>query len=135
MIYDWSIERGVFGDFCLRKGVLGSRGRRDDASSCLSSSTLDSLRDRLSPLVGSNSLFNQGLFPRTFLIHGDEDQLVLLEESKFVKDRLEEGGIEVGLRVVEGVDHGFDGEMCLDGGRYEDIWREVGEWIEGGWRR
>lgn len=60
---------------------------------------------------------------------------MLLEESRFVKERLEEARVEVELRVVEGVDHGFDGDMCMEGGKYEEIWREVGEWIEGGWVR
>ena len=44
-------------------------------------------------------------FPATFLLHGQDDKLVLPAESQVTYDRLKELGVEVELHMVEGASH------------------------------
>ena len=44
-------------------------------------------------------------FPPTFLLHGNDDKLVLPAESQLTYDRLTELGVEVELHLLEGAGH------------------------------
>lgn len=44
-------------------------------------------------------------FPPTFLLHGKEDSVILPDESRRTHDRLEELGVKVVLREVDGAGH------------------------------
>lgn len=44
-------------------------------------------------------------FPPTFLLHGQDDRLVLPAESQTTYDRLKELGVEVELHILEGAGH------------------------------
>ncbi|KAH8712250.1 Alpha/Beta hydrolase protein [Phaeosphaeriaceae sp. PMI808] len=70
-------------------------------------------------------------FPPTFILHGEQDTSVKIEDSrafvKKAKDVIPDA--EIKLAVREG-DHGFDGELKED----EEEWLKEGlQWIEGKW--
>tara|TARA_R110002003_G_scaffold391_2_gene19438 strand:+ start:18596 stop:19285 length:690 start_codon:yes stop_codon:yes gene_type:complete len=70
--------------------------------------------------------------PPTWIIHGDKDAAVSVEDSRlFVKKWKERGmGNEVRLEVREGQDHGFDVGMKES----EEEWLRDGlAWVEGKW--
>jgi acetyl esterase/lipase len=86
-------------------------------------------------LLPIEAIENATSFPPTWIVHGESDTAVSVEDSKaFVKKVVEVLGEEtekrVRLHVEPGKDHGFDGEL-----REEDTpWLKEGlEWIEGQW--
>ena len=46
----------------------------------------------------------------TLCIHGTNDDLVALEQSEFIVDKLKAAGVEAKLVVMKGAGHGFEGE-------------------------
>lgn len=47
-------------------------------------------------------------WPPTLLIHGTDDSAVLVEESRFLAQKLRSAGIEVHIHELPGVEHSFD---------------------------
>lgn len=47
----------------------------------------------------------------TLCIHGTEDELVALEQSELMVDKLKAAGVEAKLLVMKGAGHGFEGEQ------------------------
>jgi acetyl esterase/lipase len=46
----------------------------------------------------------------TLCIHGTNDELVALEQSEFIVDKLKAAGVEAKLVVMKGAGHGFEGD-------------------------
>ncbi|KAF7314633.1 MYND finger domain-like protein [Mycena kentingensis (nom. inval.)] len=69
-------------------------------------------------------------FPPTFLVHGSEDTGVPLDESRHFKRLLEEVGVKVELRVVDGAEHSFDYVSDAEE-RYGALFDEVAEFFKG----
>jgi len=70
--------------------------------------------------------------PPTWIIHGDADSAVDVEDSRAFVDKCKglEEGVEVKFTVREGMEHGFDGAMKED----EEPWLKEGlAWVEGKW--
>jgi dipeptidyl aminopeptidase/acylaminoacyl peptidase len=49
----------------------------------------------------------------TFIIHGDKDPLVPVEQSQRIAEALRKAGVEVCLVVIEGMGHGFNGNPTV----------------------
>jgi acetyl esterase/lipase len=47
--------------------------------------------------------------PPTLIIHGDADNLVPLQQSELIKEKLEKAGVEIKLVVKKGAGHGWPG--------------------------
>jgi acetyl esterase/lipase len=57
--------------------------------------------------------------PPTFIIHGDQDQLVPLQQSERIVEKLKQAGIEAKLDIKKGAGHGWitigqDAVRCVD---------------------
>ena len=57
--------------------------------------------------------------PPTFIIHGDQDQLVPLQQSELIVEKLKKAGVEAELVVKNGAGHGWltisaDAVRCVD---------------------
>jgi acetyl esterase/lipase len=57
--------------------------------------------------------------PPTFIIHGDQDQLVPLQQSEVIVEKLKNAGVEAKLEVKKGAGHGWltigaDAVRCVD---------------------
>ena len=51
----------------------------------------------------------------TYFIHGTEDDLIPWQQAQRMNDSLRERGVEVGISVLEGVEHLFDLVSGIDG--------------------
>lgn len=70
--------------------------------------------------------------PPTYTVHGTSDELLPLWVSEKFHDLLQRKGVESTLRVVQGVDHGFDSlAWGFEGGEGEEEVRRMGEWVRG----
>jgi dipeptidyl aminopeptidase/acylaminoacyl peptidase len=49
----------------------------------------------------------------TFILHGDKDPLVPVEQSQRIAEALRKAGVEVRLVVIEGMGHGFNGNPTV----------------------
>jgi acetyl esterase/lipase len=70
--------------------------------------------------------------PPTWIVHGDADLSVSVEDSRKFVEKCGEfaKGCEVRLEVRKGMEHGFDSEMKED----EEMWLKEGlQWVEGKW--
>jgi acetyl esterase/lipase len=63
----------------------------------------------LLPQLGVNSSW-----PPTFLVHGSDDDGVLVQDSHHMHDLLKRNGVSVRLEVVEGKGHSFDYDTGAD---------------------
>ncbi len=57
--------------------------------------------------------------PPTFIIHGDQDRLVPLQQSELIVEKLKQAGVEAKLVVKKGAGHGWltigaDASRCVD---------------------
>lgn len=139
-LWDYAVEHGLVLDVLLGKGVRSfvGQGKNDSPSSSTSQQHIATLTARIQPFVGPNSITPSNAHPPTFLIHGDSDTLVPFSDSIWSLGKLAEAGVRCKYVSVPGVDHGFDGAVGLvggEGGRYDGLWREVGEWIGEGWKK
>jgi acetyl esterase/lipase len=85
-------------------------------------------------LVGETGKDGEGRqLPPTWIIHGDADTAVDVEDSKKFLEKCKSvigKGVEVRLELREGMEHRFDIEMKED----EEKWlREGLKWVEGEW--
>ena len=76
--------------------------------------------------MGVNAPSTSGACPPTWLVHGSQDTLVPLGDSKWAREALQAAGVEVTLVTVPGVDHGFDSAFELADGHF----LAEGDWLE-----
>jgi acetyl esterase/lipase len=86
-------------------------------------------------LLPIEAIENATSFPPTWIVHGERDTAVSVEDSKaFVRKIVEVLGDEtkerVRLHVESGKDHGFDGGLKEE----DTLWLKEGlKWVEGQW--
>jgi acetyl esterase/lipase len=69
-------------------------------------------------------------FPPTFIVHGEEDDMVPNELSKDLYRALSEAGVRCGLRLVPGENHTFAAKMVV-GSQTWNLQREGFDFLEG----
>ncbi|GAA6035165.1 hypothetical protein JCM8097_006398 [Rhodosporidiobolus ruineniae] len=72
-------------------------------------------------------------FPPTYLLHGVQDSIVHVDESRTMARVLREQGVEVKLWEVEGGEHGFDTDSWFGGpgGQDPELTRKRNEGLKG----
>jgi acetyl esterase/lipase len=68
-------------------------------------------------------------FPPTFIVHGDEDNMVPLDLSRTLFAALTEHGVHCGLRVIPGEGHTFAAKMVV-GSRTWNLQQEGFDFLE-----
>jgi acetyl esterase/lipase len=66
--------------------------------------------------------------PPFLIVHGEVDDLVPVEQSEILHARLTEAGVPATLIIVQGGDHGLQGEAATPS--QPEIWQAVGEFFE-----
>ena len=116
------LQLGVFLDYytgrhqpslsaALREASLSSsRDPDSDEShaSLLSSHVPPDLRHLFPQLLIPSSKSESFYWPPTFLIHGTADTALRADESRHLATLLQQAGIDVTIRLVEGKEHSFD---------------------------
>ncbi|KAH9950573.1 alpha/beta-hydrolase [Amylocystis lapponica] len=107
------IQMGVYLDYftgfhepslsaALRELAASHPDASNDLSTILTAALPEEHRS-IFPQLGVNSSW-----PSTFLVHGSNDSAVRVQESQVMSTLLNNAGVEVVLRVVEGKEHSFD---------------------------
>ncbi|KAI9714707.1 MAG: Type I Iterative PKS [Chrysothrix sp. TS-e1954] len=71
----------------------------------------------------------------TFIVHGDEDDLIPWTQSRETIESLKTQGVEAGLAVPKGAPHAFDLPIWGKEGREEDVQAKARAWeaVDAGW--
>jgi len=62
--------------------------------------------------------------PPTLLIHGDKDRLVPVSNSKIIHEAFQKNNVKTQLIIIEGADHGFQGEDAKRANAAMVVWFE-----------